>query len=328
MRATNVEAAPLLSVRDLKVHLRVGETVVRAVDGIDFSVGEGESVGIVGESGSGKSTLARAILKLLPNVDLAAFQGEVNFRGIDLTRISDPALRNLRRHHGFSMIFQDPLGYLNPTKRVGAQVAEAIGGKSSTSIGDRVQQLLTEAGLPSPVQIARRFPHELSGGMRQRVMIAMALASEPALLIADEPTTALDATVQLQVLETLRRLHRDRKMAMAIISHDLGVIAELCDRVYFMRAGKVVESGDTLEVFENPKHPYAAQLIALSTRRHAATRRTERCISLRRIAAGDRAMSEPILQLRGVTRRYMRRVPSSWRRQILNAVDGVDSRRQ
>ena len=266
-----VEGPPLLSVRDHKVHLREGETIIRAVDGFDLSVGEGESIGIVGESGSGKSTLARAILKLLPNVDLATFQGDVNFRGIDLTRISEPALRDLRRHHGFSMIFQDPLGYLNPTKRVGSQVAEAIGGKSSISIGDRVQELLAEAGLPSPNHIVRRFPHELSGGMRQRVMIAIALASEPALLIADEPTTALDATVQLQVLETLRRLHRDRKMAMVIISHDLGVVAELCDRVYFMRAGKVVESGDTIEVFENPKHPYTAQLVELSSRRHAAS---------------------------------------------------------
>ena len=273
MSAASVEGAPLLSVRNLKVHLRVGEAVVRAVDGVDLSVEQGESIGIVGESGSGKSTLARAVLKLLPNVELAACQGEVNFRGVDLARISDPALRDLRRHHGFSMIFQDPLGYLNPTKRVGTQVAEALGGKSSASIGNRVQQLLTEAGLPSPMQLARRFPHELSGGMRQRVMIAIALASEPALLFADEPTTALDATVQLQVLETLRRLHRDRKMAMAIISHDLGVVAELCDRVYVMRDGKVLESGDTVQVFENPKHPYAAQLIELSTRhrRHAAT---------------------------------------------------------
>ncbi len=273
MSASSVEGAPLLSVRNLKVHLRVGEAVVRAVDGVDLSVDQGESIGIVGESGSGKSTLARAVLKLLPNVEIAACQGEVNFRGVDLARISDPALRDLRRHHGFSMIFQDPLGYLNPTKRVGAQVAEAIGGKASASIGDRVQQLLAEAGLPSPLQLARRFPHELSGGMRQRVMIAIALASEPALLFADEPTTALDATVQLQVLETLRRLHRDRKMAMVIISHDLGVVAELCDRVYVMRDGKVLESGDTVEVFENPKHPYAAQLIELSTRhgRHAAT---------------------------------------------------------
>jgi ABC-type dipeptide/oligopeptide/nickel transport system ATPase component len=255
-------------VRNLEVHLRVGETVVRAVDGVDLSIDQGESIGIVGESGSGKSTLARAVLKLLPNVELAACQGEVNFRGLDLGRISDPALRDLRRHHGFSMIFQDPLGHLNPTKRVGAQVAEAISGNSSASIGDRVQQLLAEAGLQSPVQLARRFPHELSGGMRQRVMIAIALASEPALLFADEPTTALDATLQLQVLETLRRLHRDRKMAMAIISHDLGVVAELCNRVYVMRDGKVLESGDTVEVFENPKHPYAAQLIELSTRRH------------------------------------------------------------
>ncbi len=266
MSAVCVEGGPLLSVRNLKVHLRVGEAVVRAVDGVDLSVDQGESIGIVGESGSGKSMLARAVMKLLPNVELAACQGQVNFRGLDLARISDPALRDLRRHHGFSMIFQDPLGYLNPTKRVGAQVAEAVGGKASAAIGDRVQQLLAEAGLPSPLQLARRFPHELSGGMRQRVMIAIALASEPALLFADEPTTALDATVQLQVLETLRRLHRDRKMAMVIISHDLGVVAELCDRVYVMRDGKVLESGDTVEVFENPKHPYAAQLIELSTR--------------------------------------------------------------
>ena len=271
MSAVSVEGVPLLSVRNLKVHLRVGEVVVRAVDGVDLSVGPGESIGIVGESGSGKSTLARAVLKLLPNVELAVCEGEVSFRGLNLDRISDPALRSLRRHHGFSMIFQDPLGYLNPTKRVGSQVAEAIGEESSGSMGDRVQQLLAEAGLPSPVQIARRFPHELSGGMRQRVMIAIALASEPALLFADEPTTALDATLQLQVLETLRRLHRDHKMAMVIISHDLGVIAELCSRIYVMRDGKVLESGDAVEVFENPKHPYAAQLIELSTRhrRHA-----------------------------------------------------------
>ena len=272
MRAASGAGAPLLSVRNLRVHLRVGETVVHAVDGVDLSVAQAESIGIVGESGAGKSTLARAVLKLLPNVELAACEGEVNFCGFDLARISDSALRDLRRHHGFSMIFQDPLGYLNPTKRVGAQVAEAVGGKSSYSVGDRVQQLLAEAGLPSPLQMARRFPHELSGGMRQRVMIAIALASEPALLFADEPTTALDATLQLQVLETLRRLHRERKMAMVIISHDLGVVAELCERVYVMRDGKVLESGDTVEVFENPRHPYAAQLIELSTRhrRHAA----------------------------------------------------------
>jgi ABC-type dipeptide/oligopeptide/nickel transport system ATPase component len=272
MTAATVEGAPLLSVRNLKVHLRVGEVVVRAVDGVDLSIAQGESIGIVGESGAGKSTLARAVLKLLPNVELTTCEGEAHFCGVDLARISDSALRDLRRHRGFSMIFQDPLGYLNPTKRVGLQVAEAIGGESSASIADRVQQLLAEAGLPSPLHLARRFPHELSGGMRQRVMIALALASEPALLFADEPTTALDATLQLQVLETLRRLHRDRRMALAIISHDLGVVAELCQRIYVMRDGKVLESGDTVEVFEQPKHPYTAQLIELSTRlrRHSA----------------------------------------------------------
>lgn len=257
----------LLTARDLKVHLRVGGAIVRAVDGVDLTVKRGESIGIVGESGSGKSTLARAILQLLPNVELAEFRGDISFRGKDLTRISDADLRELRRHGGFSMIFQDPLGYLNPTRRVGAQVAEALGKRKSSS---RVEQLLGEAGLPSPDQLVRRFPHELSGGQRQRVMIAIALASEPALLFADEPTTALDATVQLQVLETLRRLHRDRDMAMAIITHDLGVVAELCDRVYVMRAGKVIESGDTVDVFENPKHPYAAELIELSTRHRRA----------------------------------------------------------
>lgn len=266
MTSAGLGSHPLLSVRNLKVHLRVDDVVVRAVDGVDLTVGHGEIVGIVGESGSGKSTLARAVLKLLPNVELAACEGEVSFRGVDLGRLSAAALRELRRHHGFSMIFQDPLGYLNPTKRVGAQVAEALSGNHSASIADRVQQLLAEAGLPSPSQVARRFPHELSGGMRQRVMIAMALASEPALLFADEPTTALDASIQLQVIETLRRLHRDRQMAMVIISHDLGVIAELCDRLYIMRDGQVLESGDTADVFESPKHSYAAQLIELSAR--------------------------------------------------------------
>jgi ABC-type dipeptide/oligopeptide/nickel transport system ATPase component len=264
--ATGVQEGELLDVRDLKVHLRVGGTVVRAVDGVDLIVRPGESIGIVGESGSGKSTLARAILKLLPNVELAELRGDIRFRGRDLTRIADADLRALRRHGGFSMIFQDPLGYLNPTKRIGTQIAEALGRKRFAAARQRVERLMEEAGLPASAQLARRFPHELSGGQRQRVMIAIALASEPALLFADEPTTALDATVQLQVLKTLGRLHRDRNMAMVIITHDLGVVAELCERVYVMRAGKVVESGDAVEVFENPRHPYAAQLIDLSTR--------------------------------------------------------------
>lgn len=258
---------PLLEVRDLKVHLRVGGNVVRAVDGVDLTVGRGECVGIVGESGSGKSTLARAVLRLLPNVDLAELSGHIAFDGADTLAMPDAALRQLRRQAGFSMIFQDPLGYLNPTMRVGRQIREALCPDPKAGSDDvRVYGLLRDVGLKDVEQVARRYPHELSGGMRQRIMIAIALASEPLLLVADEPTTALDATVQLQVLETLQRLHRERNMAMAIITHDLGVVAALCDRVYVMNGGKVVESAETVQLFERPVHPYSARLIELSRR--------------------------------------------------------------
>ncbi|WP_229864432.1 ABC transporter ATP-binding protein [Seohaeicola zhoushanensis] len=252
----------LLDVCNLKVHLAVDGKTVRAVDGVDFAVAPGEVVGIVGESGSGKSTLARAIIQLMPNVAIAELSGTIRFNDADLMTASGTVLRRLRRQNGFSMIFQDPLGYLNPTQKVGRQIAEAL----DNSDDNRVLALLHEVGLPKPHQVARSYPHELSGGMRQRVMIAIALASEPALLFADEPTTSLDATVQRQVLDTLRRLHKSRGMAIAIITHDLGVIAELCDRVYVMRGGKAVESGTVVDVFETPQHPYTAELIRLSTR--------------------------------------------------------------
>ncbi|MGJ7505907.1 ABC transporter ATP-binding protein [Variovorax sp. GT1P44] len=263
----NNSRASLLEVRNLKVHLRVGGNVVRAVDGVDLTVGRGECVGIVGESGSGKSTLARAVLRLLPNVDMAELSGDISFNGADTLSMPDAALRKLRQHAGFSMIFQDPLGYLNPTMRVGRQIREALCPDESAGSDDaRVYGLLRDVGLKDVEQVARRYPHELSGGMRQRIMIAIALASEPLLLVADEPTTALDATVQLQVLETLQRLHRERNMAMAIITHDLGVVAALCDRVYVMNGGKVVESAETVQLFERPAHPYSARLIELSRR--------------------------------------------------------------
>ncbi len=259
--------ARLLEVRGLTVHLRVGDKVVRAVDGVDLFIERGECVGIVGESGSGKTTLARAMLRLLPPVELAEFSGEVVFDGREIRAMPDAALQEMRRQGTFSMVFQDPLGYLNPTQRVGAQIAEALpSGLRAAAVRQRVLDLLREAGLREAELVARRYPHELSGGMRQRALIALALAPSPMLLVADEPTTSLDATVQLQVLETLRRLHRERNMALAVITHDLGLVAELCDRVYVMRAGKVVECADVFTLFDAPKHPYTAKLIELCTR--------------------------------------------------------------
>jgi len=261
-------AGPMLQVRDLKVHFKVAGRVVRAVDGIDIDIDAGECIGVVGESGSGKSTIVRAISRLLPNLRVDEVSGKATFEGRDIFAMSDRELRGLRRSRGFSMIFQDPLGYLNPTQRVGKQIAEAL---SPDGRGRpdrvRVQDLLDEVGFPDPGRVARRYPHELSGGMRQRVMIAIALASDPKLLFADEPTTALDATVQLQVLQTLYRLHKERNMAVAIITHDLGVVAEMCDRVYVMQTGKVLETATAVDLFERPQHPYSARLVSLSTHR-------------------------------------------------------------
>ncbi|HEY6432037.1 MAG TPA: ABC transporter ATP-binding protein [Acetobacteraceae bacterium] len=265
-----MNANPLLRIEALKVHLRIGGTVVRAVDGVDLVVHPGECVGIVGESGSGKSTLARAMVQLLPNVDMAELSGRVIFDGTDIASMPRTALRRLRRNGSFSIVFQDPLGYLNPTRRIGEQVAEALAGlHSRAETRLHIQRLLQEVGLPDPAGIVRRYPHELSGGMRQRVLIAVALASSPRLLVADEPTTALDATVQLRVLRTLRFLHRERAMALAIVTHDLGVVAQLCDRVYVMHEGRILEEADVFTLFDAPRHPYTARLVELSRQRHA-----------------------------------------------------------
>lgn len=261
-------AEHLLDVRNLKVHFQVSDRTVRAVDGVDFHVKPAECVGVVGESGSGKSTLVRAISRLMPNLRVSELSGDLRFEGHDILGMSERDLRALRRSRGFSMIFQDPLGYLNPTHRVGRQIAEALTSHGNgRSDSQRVHSLLEEVGFSDPKSIAHRFPHELSGGMRQRVMIAIALASDPKLLFADEPTTALDATVQLQVLQTLYRIHKERNMAVVIITHDLGVVAELCDRVYVMQTGKVVETAGTVDLFERPKHSYSARLIELSAHR-------------------------------------------------------------
>lgn len=259
----------LLDVRDLTVHFRVSDNVIKAVDGVDFKVEAGECVGVVGESGSGKSTLIRAISKLMPNLRVERMSGEVLFDERDIFSMPDRELRALRRQSGFSMIFQDPLGYLNPTHRVGRQIAEALSPRAGLSSKERVHDLLDEVGFHEPASVARRFPHELSGGMRQRIIIAIALASDPKLLFADEPTTALDATVQLQVLKTLYRLHKSRNMSVVIVTHDLGVVAEMCDRVYVMQTGKIIETASATDLFERPQHPYSARLVRLSEHRIA-----------------------------------------------------------
>ncbi len=259
--------AALLDARQVKVHLRVGDRIVRAVDGVDIIVNAGECVGILGESGSGKTTFARAVTRLMPNVELAHLSGQALFEGRDVLAMGDGDLRRLRRHGSFSMVFQDPLSHLNPTRKIGSQMEEALrpawdrrGAKA------RAAELLRQVGLGDAERVLRLYPHELSGGMRQRALIAMALAPEPKLLVADEPTTALDATVQIQVIETLRRLNRENGVAMLVISHNLGLVAELCDRVYVMYGGKVVESAGIIELFEAPKDPYTASLIEAGRR--------------------------------------------------------------
>ena len=260
---------PLLSARDVKVHLRVHRRIVKAVDGVDLDVYPGQCVGIVGESGSGKSTLGRAMTRLLPNVEIAELSGSVRFCGDDVLAMSSETMRALRRHRGLLMVFQDPLSYLNPTLRIDRQLAEAL-----RHLGDRraVQQksaeLLQQVGLDDTARILRLYPHELSGGMRQRVLIAMALAPDPQILVADEPTTALDATVQYQVIQTLRRLNKERNLAMLIITHDLGMVAELCDQVYVMQGGKIVEAADVFTLFDAPQNAYTASLLAAARRLH------------------------------------------------------------
>ena len=260
---------PLLSARDVKVHLRVHGRIVKAVDGVDLDVLAGQCVGIVGESGSGKSTLGRAMTRLLPNVEIAEQSGSVRFCDEDVLAMAPERIRALRRHRGMSMVFQDPLSYLNPTLRIDRQLAESLRHLSDRqAVRERSAELLRQVGLDDVARVLRLYPHELSGGMRQRVLIAMALAPDPQILVADEPTTALDATVQYQVIETLRRLNQERNLAMLVITHDLGMVAELCDRVYVMNGGKVVEAADVFALFDAPQNAYTASLLAAARRLH------------------------------------------------------------
>lgn len=254
----------LLEVQDLKTYFKVKAGRVRAVDGVSFHVQSGERVGVVGESGCGKSVTALSIMRLLPKPAGELAGGSILFEGEDLLSLPESAMRKVRGGK-IGMIFQDPMTCLNPTMTVGKQISESLRihlKLSSEEAKNRAVTLLEQVGIPAAAERSRSFPHQFSGGMRQRVMIAMALACNPKLLIADEPTTALDVTVQAQILELINGVCQDFGTAVIMITHDLGVVAGMTDRVVVMYAGKVVETAPTTEIFANPRHPYTLGLLA------------------------------------------------------------------
>jgi len=248
----------LFSISNLQVFFNTSDGVLKAVDGVSLDIASGETLGLVGESGCGKSVTAYSILKLLPVPPADYAGGAIRFRGDDLLTFDERAMRRVRGNL-ISMIFQEPMSSLNPIMSIGAQITEAIREHRKTSRGEARNiaiDMLRRVGISSPETRFHEYPHQLSGGMKQRAMIAMALVCRPALLIADEPTTALDVTIQAQILELLNELQRELNMSILLITHDLGVVAETCDRVAVMYAGKVVESAAVASLFESPKHPY------------------------------------------------------------------------
>jgi peptide/nickel transport system ATP-binding protein/oligopeptide transport system ATP-binding protein len=262
-----VTSVPLLAVDDLRVRFRTEDGVVRAVDGVSFDLRAGEVLAIVGESGSGKSVTALTLMGLTrgPNAEI---EGAARLHGEDLVAAGEDRLRRVRGAE-LSIIFQDPLSALNPVQRVGRQIAEQILAHEDLDrepARHRVLELLKRVGIPQAETRADAYPHELSGGMRQRVMIAMALSCKPKVLIADEPTTALDVTIQAQILDLLRSLKEQTGLSVILVTHDLGVVAELADRVAVMYAGRIVEQGTVEEIFEDPRHPYTWGLLGSITR--------------------------------------------------------------
>jgi oligopeptide/dipeptide ABC transporter ATP-binding protein len=257
----------LLVVEDLRVQFETEDGLVRAVDGISFSVDRGETLGIVGESGCGK-TVANLTILGLTRAENARIDGRIEFEGRDLAALDDEALRAVRGNQ-IAMVFQDPLSSLHPFYRVGTQLIETI--RTHNHVSDhaarvRAIELLGLVGIPDPTRRVDEYPHEFSGGMRQRAMIAMALANDPKLLIADEPTTALDVTIQAQILALIERLQSELGMAVILITHDLGVIADVADRAAVMYAGRIVESGSLEQIFYDPQHPYTWGLLGSVTR--------------------------------------------------------------
>ena len=256
-------AENLLSVKNLKTYFRTEAGEAKAVDGVSFDIDRGETLGLVGESGCGKSVTSLSVMRLIPEPPGKTVGGEIRYRGQDFFQISDDDMRKVRGND-IAMIFQEPMTSLNPVFTCGYQIDEAVilhQGLNPTQAREKTVEMLKLVGIPDPEQRANEYPHQLSGGMRQRVMIAMALSCNPDVLIADEPTTALDVTIQAQILELLEKLQTELGMAVLMITHDLGVIAEVADRVAVMYAGKVVEMSEVNRIFKTPRHPYTIGLL-------------------------------------------------------------------
>ena len=253
----------LLDVRNLHTMFATSDGIVNAVNGISYTLKPGEALGLVGESGCGKSVSALSLMRLIPNPPGKISDGEIVFNGRDLLKLSDEQIRRVRGKE-IAMIFQDPMTSLNPVLTIGRQISEALElheGMNSSQARERTIELLELVGIPSARSRVNDYPHQFSGGMRQRVMIAMALSCNPKLLIADEPTTALDVTIQAQILDLIARLRKEFGMAVILITHDLGVVAGVCERINVMYAGHIVESGTSEELFTNPRHPYTLGLL-------------------------------------------------------------------
>ena len=257
-------AQAVLKIEDLSVHFFTDRGVVPSVNKVNYEILEGETLGLVGESGCGKSVTAHSIIRLIPQPPGKIVNGRIMFKGEDLTKVSDDRMREIRGNE-IAMIFQEPMTSLNPVFTVGDQIVEAITlhtEKDDEEARDYAIEMLRKVGIPSPDMRIDEYPHQMSGGMKQRVMIAMALSCNPSLLIADEPTTALDVTIQAQILELMAELQRESNMSVLMITHDLAVVAEVCDRVVVMYGSKIVEIAKVEELFENPLHPYTQGLFA------------------------------------------------------------------
>ena len=270
-------STPLLAIEDLQTHFFTRDGVVRAVDGVSYAVEAGETLAVVGESGCGKSVTALSILRLVPSPPGRIVGGAIRFEGVDLLQIGEGEMRRIRGNE-ISMIFQEPMTSLNPVLTVSRQITETLilhQGLTARAAAARAIEMLRLVRIPEPERRARQYPHELSGGMRQRVMIAMALACHPKLLIADEPTTALDVTIQAQILDLMRELKSEIGAAIILITHDLGVVAEMAQRVVVMYAGRKVEEAPVGDLFRRPQHPYTLGLLASVPRLGATLGRAE-----------------------------------------------------